>query len=93
MKMSQHKTNFGEKGETGEREPKGAKSSDTGGERKERLVAGVALGKKDGMPMREKSHLGKHEGLVGEVNEGRKEGVCYAHNRHEYHGEDKMEQD
>ena len=91
MKMQQPGTDRGTKGETGEREPKGAKSSDSGGERREKLVAGVALGKADRMPGRDGSHLGKHEGMVGEVNEGRHEGVCYHHTRSNYRTEDKME--
>ena len=34
------------KGESGEREPKGVKASDAGGERKEKMVGGVAIGKR-----------------------------------------------
>ena len=91
MKMKQPKTDYGTRGETGEREPKGAKSSDSGGERRERLVAGVGMGKADRMPGRDASHIGKHEGDVGEVNEGRKEGCCYHHTRSAYKAEDKIE--
>lgn len=60
------------KGMTGEREPKGATSSDRSGERKEKLVGGVAMGKEDA--------TGKDKLF----NTGRTEGVCYEHDRSEY---------
>lgn len=84
MDMRQSGTDYGKKGETGEKEPGGVKSSDAGGERKERLVGGVALGKKDAMTGRDASHVGKHEGLVGEANEGRTNGTFYTHKKPDY---------
>jgi len=90
-KMNQPGTDKGIRHETGEKEPKRATSSDRGGEKREKLVNGVAMGKFDDMPMRNGGHIGKHEGLVGEHNEGRKEGVVYNHTRSAYKGEDKYE--
>ena len=89
MPMKQPGTDKGERGETGEREPKKAKASDSSGERKERMVAGVAMGMKDSLGARDGKHAGKHEGDVGEFNEGRKESVCYHHSRTAYKGENK----
>ena len=66
---------------TPEREPKGAAASDHSGERSARIVSGVGLGTSDRMPGRDKSHVGKHEGNVGEFNGGRKAGDCYSHDR------------
>ena len=68
-------------GETGEREPKGATSRDMTGERHAKIVAGVAMGKADSLGARDGSHMGRHEGDVGEFNEGTKTGVCYDHVR------------
>ena len=89
--MKQPKTDYGTKGETGEREPKGSKASDSGGERGARILNGVGMGKEDSTGSREGGHLGKHEGLVGEYNEGRKESVCYTHDRKSYQREDRSE--
>ena len=89
MGMKQPGTDKGERAETGEKEPKGAKASDSGGERKARVLNGVGMGKADSTGDREGGHIGKHEGLVGEYNEGRKEGVCYTHDRKSYQGEDR----
>lgn len=57
---------------TGAKEPKGATSSDRSGERKERLVNGVAMGKED------------MTGKDNQFNSGRTAGVCYTHTRSEY---------
>jgi hypothetical protein len=37
------------------------------GERKEKLVGGVAMGNADSIGSREKSHLGQHDGQCGEM--------------------------
>jgi len=68
-------------GATGEKIPKGATSSDTTGERHGKLVGGVAMGMEDGMGGRE-MHMGKHDGRLGEFNQGNTgESVCYDHKR------------
>ena len=75
------------KGETGEREPKGATASDSSAEKHGRMTGGVAMGKADrsgsqeGSDPRETSHWGKHEGVTGEYNEGRHNGIVYEHKR------------
>lgn len=58
--------------QTGGKMPKGADSSDKGGERKEPLRGGVGMGKEDAT------------GMDGEFNTGRTAGVCYTHNRSSY---------
>lgn len=70
--MNQPGASEGERGETGEREPRGAKSSDSKGERKEGIKNGVAMGKMDGT------------GKDGLFNTGRTEGTCYTHGRKSY---------
>jgi hypothetical protein len=86
------KVDEGTRHESGEREPKGAKASDHTGEKRERIVAGVGMGKADRMPLRDAGHIGKHEGLVGEHNEGRQtSGTCYDHKRTAYRREDRTE--
>lgn len=69
-KMNQPGTDRGERGETGEKSPKGSGSSDHSGERKARLVGGVAMDQDDAT------------GSDGQFNTGRCEGVCYSHKRH-----------
>lgn len=54
---------------TGATPPKGAKSSDGGGERSERLNNGVGMGRADGTKE------------TGEFNTGRSERVAYTHKR------------
>jgi hypothetical protein len=76
-------------GVSGEKVPKGALSSDTTGERKMSLKGGVAMGKADGIGMREASHMGKIDGRCGEMNTGSKEHVAYEHSRMD-HMQDKM---
>ena len=58
-----------EKGQTGEKLPKGANASDTSGERKGKLVGGVAMGKADS--------VGANINFKG----GSSEKVCYTHKR------------
>ena len=61
------------KGASGEKEPKGATSSDRSGERKAKSMrGGVAMGKED---------------IIGsdiEFNTGRTEGICYEHKKDGY---------
>ena len=76
-------------GASGEKVPKGVLASDTSGERKMALKGGVAMGKADGLGLREKSHAGKIDGRLGEVKGGSKEHECYSHERME-HAQDKM---
>ena len=60
-------------GMSGEKMPKGVLSGDTSGERKGKIVGGVAMGKED-----------KTSGMEGEFNTGRTAGVCYEHKRENY---------
>lgn len=83
--MKQPKTDYGQRGETGEKEPSGAKSSDSGGERKGKIVAGVGMGKEDATG---RANGGKEK---GEFNTGRKESVVYTHDRKSYQKEDRSE--
>ena len=57
---------------TGATAPKGATASDRSGERKERLVGGVAMGKED------------MTGKDNQFNTGRTAGICYTHTRSAY---------
>ncbi len=67
---------------TGVKAPAGATSSDTTGERKAaKLVGGVAIGKADGIGSRDASHMGKVDGMLGEMKGGSSESVCYDHKR------------
>jgi len=76
-------------GASGEKVPKGVLASDTSGERKAPLKGGVAMGKADGLGLREASHAGKNDGLLGELKGGAREHECYSHKRVE-HEQDKM---
>ena len=61
------------KGASGEKEPKGATSSDRSGERKAKSMrGGVAMGKEDSI------------GSDKEFNTGRTEGICYEHKKDGY---------
>ena len=60
-------------GRSGEKIPMGALSSDTSGDRKGKIVGGVAMGKED-----------KTSGMEGEFNTGRTSGICYEHKRENY---------
>ena len=62
---------------TGAKAPAGATSSDKSGERMEKLVGGVAMGKMDGY------------GPDHQFNTGRTNGICYEHDRSAYKMEDK----
>jgi len=83
MPMKQAGTDYGSKGETGEKEPKGAAKADTTGERHEKIDAGVGMGKADATG---RGDNGSHD--AGEYNTGRSEKVCYSHKRvpHEQDG-------
>jgi hypothetical protein len=76
-------------GMTGERVPKGALSSDTSGEIKRPIMGGVGMGKADGIGSREASHMGHHDGKLGEMNTGSREHVVYEHKRYD-HDQDGM---
>jgi predicted Ser/Thr protein kinase len=72
----------GTKGASGEKMPKGVNASDMSGERKQKLVGGVAMGKMDSMGSRPMSHAGNFEGKLGELNDGNMgERECYSHKR------------
>lgn len=86
--MKQPRTDYGISGETGEREPRRADAADKRGERRERLKGGVAVGEADRMGVqygvgRPEHHMGKHDGRLGEFNDGKMdEGrVAYEHER------------
>jgi hypothetical protein len=74
--------NGGAKSTTGATPPKGATSSDTSGERKMKIQGGVGMGKADSIGMREASHMGKHDGRMGEMKGGSSESNCYDHKRY-----------
>jgi hypothetical protein len=74
---------------TGAKAPAGATSSDTSGERKAKLVGGVAMGKADGIGSRDASHLGRNDGMCGEMKGGSREHIAYEHSRMD-HEQDKM---
>ena len=57
------------KSSTGATAPKKASSSDMSGERREKMVGGVAMGMMD------------KTGKDNQFNTGRSEGVCYTHDR------------
>jgi hypothetical protein len=57
---------------TGATPPKGANAADMSGERKGKLVGGVAMGKEDMV------------GKDSQFNTGRTNGVCYTHTRSDY---------
>ena len=71
-------------GASGEKIPKGALSSDTSGERKMPIAGCVGMGKMDGIGSRDVSHMGKHDGRMGEMKGGSSEKSCYDHERSEY---------
>lgn len=68
-------------GVSGEKIPKGALSSDTSGERKAPIAGGVGMGKADGLGLREASHMGHHDGRMGEMKGHMGEKVVYEHER------------
>jgi hypothetical protein len=67
---------------TNAKAPSGAKSSDAGGERTERLNNGVGMGKADGAG---RAGGGKEK---GEYNTGRTGGTVYRHTRPDYPAKD-----
>ena len=72
----------GTKGASGEKMPKGVNASDMSGERKAKIVGGVAMGKMDSMGSRPLSHAGNFEGKLSELNDGNMgERECYSHKR------------
>jgi hypothetical protein len=66
---------------TGAKAPKAALSSDTTGERKAKIAGGVGMGKMDGIGARDASHMGRVDGMCGELNDGSKERMVYEHKR------------
>ena len=71
----------GVKSTTGATPPKGATASDTSGERKRPIEGGVGMGKADGIGERDGSHMGKNDGLLGEMKGGSSESTVYEHKR------------
>ena len=69
---------------TGAKAPAGATASDMTGERKAKLVGGVAMGKADSIGDRVDGHMGKNDGRLGEMKGGSREHVAYAHERKDY---------
>lgn len=80
-KMEQEGTDYGTRGETGEQIPASTKASDSSGERKVGIKGGVGMGKADSIGERESSHLGKHDGRLGEMKGHKGESVVYNHKR------------
>ena len=74
-KMAYPGASEGERAETGEKEPKGAKSSDRTGTKSKGTVNGVGMGKADATG---RSNGGKEK---GEYNSGRSESTCYTHKK------------
>jgi len=70
--MGKMDSSKGAKGASDEKLPKGATASDMTGERKAKLVGGVALGKED--------NIGSDKKFDG----GRSSGICYTHTRAAY---------
>ena len=75
----------GVKSTTGATPPKGATASDTSGERKRPIEGGVGMGKMDGLGLREASHMGHHDGRMGEMKGHHGEKVIYDHKRIAHH--------
>ena len=71
-------------GASGEKIPKGALSSDTSGERRMPIMGGVGMGKADGIGSREASHMGHHDGRMGEMKGMVTEKSVYDHKRYEH---------
>jgi hypothetical protein len=70
--MGKMDSNKGAKGATGEKLPKGATASDMSGERKGKLVGGVAMGMEDAT------------GADKKFDGGKSSGICYTHTRSAY---------
>lgn len=90
--MRQKGTDFGQRGETGEKFSKGVGKEDDRGRRKEKTLEGVGQGMADktGQAVqgvgRHEHHMGKHDGHHGEFNSGTHEShkVHYEHKRVEH---------
>lgn len=70
--MGKMDSSKGVKSVTGATSPKGATASDMSGERKGKLVGGVAMGKEDAT------------GADKKFDGGRSSGICYTHTRDAY---------
>jgi len=70
--MGKMDSNKGVKSMTGATPPKGADMADSTGERRGKIVGGVAMGKEDAV------------GMDKEFNTGRTQGICYTHKRATY---------
>ena len=79
----------GEPSTTGAKPPKGATASDISGERKAPVAGGVGMGKADGLGLRDESHMGHHDGRLGEMNGHMGEKTVYEHERYP-HDQDGM---
>jgi hypothetical protein len=71
-------------GASGEKMPKGVLASDESGEKRRSMMGGVGMGMADGIGERDKSHMGKTDGRLGEMKGGSREHDCYSHERSEY---------
>jgi len=71
-------------GASGEKMPKGVLASDMSGEKRRPIMGGVGMGMADGIGERDKSHMGKVDGRLGELKGGSREHDCYSHERAEY---------
>ena len=81
MKQTGPNSIKGTKGVSGEKIPFGATASDMSGERKMPIAGGVGMGKMDGIGARNSSHMGRVDGMCGELNDGSKERMVYEHVR------------
>ena len=79
----------GEPSTTGAKPPKGATASDISGERKAPVAGGVGMGKADGLGLRDESHMGMHDGRLGEMKGHMGEKTVYEHERYP-HDQDGM---
>jgi hypothetical protein len=70
--MGKMDSSKGAKGASGEKLPKGATASDMSGERKGKLVGGVAMGMEDAT------------GADKKFDGGKSSGICYTHTRSAY---------
>jgi hypothetical protein len=71
-------------GASGEKMPKGVLASDMSGEKRRPIMGGVGMGMADGIGERDKSHMGKVDGRLGELKGGSREHEVYSHERSEY---------
>lgn len=87
--MRQPGTDFGQRGESGEKFPKGVAKAESKNGKHEKLDQGVGHGKADkhgtmeGGVGRHEHHMGEHDGHHGEFNHGTQhtKHVCYEHKR------------